>query len=323
MPRNPWLRRLAIALAIGAGFVVAFVAFLLLIQPILNLSPFKGLLEAQLSGLAGVPVTLEELFLKTSLEPRVEIRELQVADLAAVEMAQLQVELIPLLKRHISIDSLKLDQVTVQVRPTVELVREWLSQDDRPKSPYRVDALENFEFDRVRLNVTADSGVDHRLGIDECDGGITWESPLKLEARGSFDDEALQFEAGGPTLEEILTPHSTLPLEAAFEIAGARLSLEGSITKQPSQTALAVNFAVQGDDLQATLSVAEIEVPSLGSFTLRGRLDHSGGPIQISDLEAQVGGVGLSGDLLLSLETARPALEGNLAASRVDQPHFR
>ena len=318
MTKHPWLRRLVIALAVCVVVVVAFVAFLLLFQPTLNLSPFKGLLEAQLTGLTGVPVTLEELFLKTSLEPRVEIRELHMADLAGVETAQLQIELIPLLKRHISIDSLKLDQVTVQVRPTLELVREWLSRDVRPKSPYRVDALENLEFDRVQLNVTDDLGVDRRLVIDECDGGITRGSSLKLEARGSFDDEALQFEAGGPTLEEILTPDSTLPLEAALDIAGARLSLEGALTRQTNPPTLALEFSLEGDDLETTLATAGVRVPALGPFRLHGDMSRSQGPVQLSQLEGRIGEAELSGDLQLSFENDRLALEGSLDTGRID-----
>ena len=69
-----------------------------------------------------------------------------MADLARVETAQLQIELIPLLKRHISIDSLKVDGVTMQVRPTIEAVRAWGVKEDRPRSPYRVDALENHQL---------------------------------------------------------------------------------------------------------------------------------------------------------------------------------
>jgi uncharacterized protein involved in outer membrane biogenesis len=318
LPRNPWLRRLSIVLAIGVGFVIAFVAFLLLIQPILNLSPFKGLLAAQLSGLAGVPVTLEELYLKTSLEPRVEIRELQVADLAGVGTAQLQIELIPLLKRNISIDSLKLDQVTVQVRPTVDLVREWLSQDDRPKSPYRVDALENLEFDRVQLNVTGDRGGDHRLVIDECDGGITRESPLKLEARGSFDDTALRFEAGGPTLEEFFNSDSTIPMEAALEVAGANLTLDGTLTRQSNPPTLALNFSLEGDALETTLAAVGIQLPPLGSFQVQGSLTHSGGPFHLTELQSRIGEAGLSGDLQLSFESEKLTLDGRLDTGRID-----
>ena len=315
---NPWLRWLTIALAICVVFVVGLMAFLLLIQPTLNLGPFKHLLEAQLSGLTGVPVTLEALFLTTSLEPSVEIRELQVADLAGVETAQLQIELIPLLKRHISIDSLRVDGMRVQVRPTIELVREWGSQDDRPKSPYRVDALEHFEFDRVQLNVTDDLGGDHRLVIDECDGGITRESPLKLEACGSFDDAALRFEAGGPTLEEILTPHSTLPLQASLDIAGANLSLEGALARQTNPPTLALEVGLEGDDLETTLAAAGVRAPALGSFQVQASLTHSGGPFHLTALQGRVGEFELSGDLLLRLENERLALEGTFDTGRID-----
>jgi uncharacterized protein involved in outer membrane biogenesis len=298
--------------------VVAFAAFLLLFQPILNLSPFRGLLEAQLTGLTGVPITLEELYMKPSLEPKVEVRDLRAKDLATVETAQLEIELIPLLKRHISIDSLKLDQVTVQLRPTLDAVRSWTGQDDRPKSPYRVDALENFEFNRVQLNVTDDLGIDHRLVIDECDGGITRESSLMLEARGSFDDEALHFEAGGPTLEEILAPDSTLPLEAALDIAGARLSLGGALTRQDNPPTLALEFGLEGDDLKTTLAAAGVRVPALGPFRLHGDLTHSEGPVHLAQLEGRVGETELSGDLQLSFVNDRLALEGSLDTGRID-----
>jgi len=91
---------------ICVGLVVAFVAFLLFFQPTLNLGPFKHLLEGQLTSLIGVPVTLQELHVETSLRPGVEIRDLRVAELARVETTQLQIELIPLLKQHISIKAL-------------------------------------------------------------------------------------------------------------------------------------------------------------------------------------------------------------------------
>ncbi len=318
MTKHPWLRRLVIALAVCVVVVVAFVAFLLLLQPTLNLSPFKGLLEAQLTGLTGAPITLEELFLTTSLEPTVEIRNLRAGDLASVETTQLQIELIPLLKRHISIDSLKLDQVTVQLRPTLELVKSWIGQEDRPKSPYRVDALKILEFDQVQVNVTDDLGGDHRLVIDELDGGITRTSPLKLVARGSFDDTALRFEAGGPTLEDLLNSDSTIPMEAALDVAGANLTLEGTLSRQSNPPTLALEFSLQGDDLEITLAAAGIRVPSLGSFQVQGSLTHSGGPFHLSELQSRIGEAQLSGDLQLSFESEKLTLDGRLDTGRID-----
>ena len=307
-----------IALALCVVVVVALLALLFLLQPTLNLSPLKGLLEAQLTGLAGAPITLEELYLKPSLEPRVEVRGLRVGDLVSVETIQLQIELIPLLKRHVSIDSSKLDQVTVQLRPTLELVRSFVDQQDRPKSPYRVDALENLEFDRIQVNVTDDLGVDHRLVIDELDGEITRTTPLKLVARGSFDNEALQFQVGGPTLEDLLAPTSTLPFTAGLEIAAAELSLEGTFDKHASPPTLALVFSLEGDALEATLEAASVQVPPLGAFHLGGSLFRSDGPIQLSDLEGKVGGVDLSGHLQVGWVNEQLTLAGSLNTGRID-----
>ena len=100
MTRHPWLRRLTIAGVICVGLVVAFVAFLLFFQPALNLGPFRHILEAQLTGLTGASITLDELYLKPSLKPTVEVRDLRAAELARVETAELQIELIPLLKQQ-------------------------------------------------------------------------------------------------------------------------------------------------------------------------------------------------------------------------------
>ncbi|MGB5174222.1 MAG: AsmA-like C-terminal region-containing protein [Thermoanaerobaculia bacterium] len=318
MSKHSLLRRLIVAGAICVGLVVALVALLLVFQPTLNLSPFKRLVEAQLADLVGIPVTLQELHVKTSLQPGVDVRGLQVADAASVEETRLQIELIPLLRRRISIGSLQLDQVTVQVRPMLGLVKEWLGEDDRPKSLFRFDALENLEFDRAHLNLTDSRGDSHRLAIDELDGGVTRSSPLKLKARGSFDDVALQLEATGPTLEELFTPDSTLPLAADLGIAGARVSAEGTLTKQPSELALALDFTLEGDDLTATLAAAEIDIPSLGPFRLRGSLAHSGGPIHLSALEGQVDEAHLSGNLELNFESENFALAGTLETSRID-----
>ena len=318
MIRHPWLRRLTIAGAICVGLIVALVAFSLFFQPTLNLRPFKHLVEERLTDLAGAPVTLQELHLKTSLQPRVGVRGLQVAEAAGVETTQLQIELIPLLKRRISIKSLKLDQVRVQVRPLRGLVKEWLERDDRPKSLFRVDALENLDFDRVQLNLTDNRGDSHRLAIDELDGGVTRSSPLELKARGSLDDVALQLEATGPTLEELFAPATALPFSAELEIAGARVSAEGTLTKQPSQPELALDFTLQGDDLAATLAAVAVEIPPLGPFRLRGSMAHSGGPIQLSALEGQVGETNMTGDLQLSFEDKKMALAGNLETGRID-----
>ena len=303
---------------ICVGLVVAFVASLLVFQPTLNLSPFRRILEAQLTGLTGASITLEELYVKTSLQPGVEVRDLRLAETASVETTQLQIELIPLLKRHISIDSLKLDQVTVQLRPTLELVKSWIGQEDRPKSPYRVDALENLEFDRVQLNVTDEQGDNHRLTIDELDGSITRSSPLKLEARGNFNGLPLKFEAGGPTLDELFARASPLPLAAALEIAEARVSAEGTLSKKPEHFDLTFDFTLEGGDLTATLAAAGVEVPSLGPFQLQGSLTHSGGPIQLSALEGQIDDTAISADLQLSFENEKAVLAGKLQTGRID-----
>ncbi|MGB5295715.1 MAG: AsmA-like C-terminal region-containing protein, partial [Thermoanaerobaculia bacterium] len=101
-------------------------------------------------------------------------------------------------------------------------------------------------------------------------------------------------------------------------IAGARVSAEGTLTKQPSELALALDFTLEGDDLQATLAAAKVEVPSLGPFRLRGNLAHSTGPIQLSALAGQVGEANLSGDLRLSFESERMTLAGRLGTGRLD-----
>jgi uncharacterized protein involved in outer membrane biogenesis len=303
---------------ICVGLVVAFVAFLLFVQPTLNLSPFRHILEAQLTGLTGASITLDKLYLRPSLKPTVEVRDLRAAELVSVETAELQIELIPLLKHRISIESLRLDQVSIQLRPALDLLRDWSNEDDRPRSPYRIDALENLGFDRVQVNATDDQGEEHRLVIDELDGGVTRSSPLKLEARGSLDDEPLQFQVGGPTLENLLAPASTIPFTASLEIAGAALSLAGSLDQQAGHPALALTFDLEGDTLEATLAGAGVQVPSLGPFQVRGNLFRSEGPIQLSDLEGQVGGVDLSGHLQMSWENEQLGLTGSLDSGRID-----
>lgn len=192
-----------------------------------------------------------------------------VEDLARVETTLLQIELIPLLRHRISVTSLELNQVTMQARPMLGLLQDLSTKEDTPGSSYQLDAFENLDFQRVQLLFTDASGGSHRLVIDELDGGVSRSSSLKLKARGGFDDVPLQLEATGPTLEELFTPATALPLAARLEIAGARVSAEGTLTKQPSELALALDFTLEGDDLQATLAAAKVEVPSLAPISHR------------------------------------------------------
>ncbi|MGB5295969.1 MAG: hypothetical protein WBP34_13535, partial [Thermoanaerobaculia bacterium] len=214
MTKHPWLRRLMVAGAICIGLVVALVLVLLVFQPTLNLSHLGHLLEERLTDLAGVPVTLQQMHLKTSLDPTVAVRGLRMArpgpdgveDLARVETTQLQIELIPLLMRRISVTSLELDQVTMQARPMLGLLQDLSTKKDTSGSSYQLDAFENLDFQRVQLLFTDAAGDAHRLMIDELDGGVSRSSSLQLKVRGGFDDVPLQLEATGPTLEELFTP---------------------------------------------------------------------------------------------------------------------
>jgi uncharacterized protein involved in outer membrane biogenesis len=305
--------------------LAALVLVALLLRPTLDLTPFKGLVEARLSTVAGVPVTLRELYLEPSLQPRVEARGLRMArlypdgveELASAETTELRLRLLPLLERRISIGSLRLDSLTVQARPMIALAQMWF-EEDQPRSLLRVDALEGLDVDRVLLLVTDADGGIHRLSLDQLDGGIARSSPLELRARGDFDDLALHFEVRGPTLGAALDPGATLPIAADLEIAGTRLSLDGAFTTHPSPPDLAFEFTLRGDDLTATFAAGGLAVPFLGPFSLQGHLAHSEGPIRLSALEGEVGGARLSGSLQLGFGNDRPALRGNLATDSID-----
>ena len=260
--------------------------------------------------------------------------------LVKADSAEIDVELLPLLKRRIELPRIVLrrPQLALQIEPDGR--RSWSLGRDT-KDPGNLPDIGELVVDQGTLHFIApahgadihiDFAVDAPLQLTptaaapaSAAGGTspaqtqTATLPLQFNAKGTWEKQP--FSASGRT-GNVLALRAPLqrpfPAEIEASAAGTTLHAKGSVASLATLDGADAQFTVQGKDLQDLYRLVGIVLPSTPRYSLRGNLSKEGEIWHIRGINGKLGASDLRGDLAFDRSQQVPLLTGKLETRSLD-----
>jgi uncharacterized protein involved in outer membrane biogenesis len=313
------------AVLILAVVVVALVPFSI------DLTRFKGPVEAAATGALGRAVAIDgEIRASTSLWPTLEMEGVRLTnpagfgegDLARMDEASVQVELLPLLVFKLQIGKFRVRGLSLDLvrdgsgRANWALERDAEPVDEEPPpaesdafDPRSIsgDALVLDELSLADISVSyrnADMEEPLRFTLESLEGQAPEGEPFAFEAHGKLMREPFRASLKASSLEALVRDNrADTALE--IEIAGTQFRLGGLVDLNVGMRSASLRAGVEGKALQDLDELLGVDLPPLRDYLAEAELTLTPENISISDLELRVGGSKLTGTAKLNRKGRR------------------
>ena len=146
---------------------------------------------------------------------------------------------------------------------------------------------------------------------------------VTLDLDGAIDVIPVTIRIKSGALPDFLKTSSDVPFSLTAEAAGAQLALSGKVTLPINQLAMRMNLSAHGERLDSLNQLARVELPLWGPWELGGKFRVSNSGYEVPDLTLRVGESTLNGHGSLGTTGARPRLDMELSAPRVQLNDFK
>jgi uncharacterized protein involved in outer membrane biogenesis len=326
------LKRILIGLAIVV--VVAVVGVVVALST-MDFDNWRGVIEAEAKKATGRDLVVAgPIGLGISMTPSIEVSDVSFANadwgsrpaMATIERLDLQVSLADLLGGEINVQRLILVGPDILLETDAEGRGNWdfagghadRDTDSESGGAPLLPGFVRVEIENGRLAYhDGQTGAIRRLDLASLTAQAkSADSPINLSLEGAFDGTPLALVGSvGPISALKSGPY---PVDLKGMAAGATLSIAGTIAEPLAGTGIDLKIAVEGDSLAALAAAAGAEAPKLGAYAFAARTVVADDRIDLSDLDARLGGSHLTGAVSVALGGPRPAVSGALAVDRVD-----
>lgn len=259
--------------------------------------------------------------------------------------AEIDIELLPLLRRHVVLPLVRLNQPQLGLQIDPDGRRSWsLGRDTgNPGNLPHIGALvvdqgvAHFVVPAHGADITTDFAIDGSAPAPapasaasasasasaSADGSAVDAQnaslPLRFTAKGTWEKQP--FSASGRT-GNVLSLEAPLqhPFPAQFDAKAAdtTLHVNGSVASLSTLDGADAQFAIQGHDLQDLYRLVGIVLPSTPRYSLQGNLSKHGDVWQIQAINGKLGASDLHGDLSFDRTNKVPALNGHVESNSLD-----
>lgn len=337
------MRTITKAVAVVTGLVALLVAIAVVVIANLDLNRYRADIEAAVQAVSGRKLTIDgDLTLTLGTPVALSVERVSLAnapwasrpEMLVLDHAEMDVALLPLLRRKLRIDHLALSGVTLFLETDAAGVDNW-----------QFAPNDNTPADRTPAEAeSAQGGLPLDLRIREIDlAGVNWtwrDAASKQSLEGSIDALRLSQNEPGGTIalalharvgQAPLTASGTVgPLRALFkgtkpyplsikaEGPGVTASADGTIETSLSGRGIALAISIEGTDVAAAARKAGWDLPALPPLSLSGRLSGGEDGYALSGLRLKLGGSDAAGDVRVRLAGDRPEIGAKLASQRLD-----
>lgn len=262
--------------------------------------------------------------------------------LVKAEAAEIQVELLPLLKRRIVLPLIELRQPQLGLQMDAEGRRTWaLGRDSAdPRNAPEIGAL---VVDRGSAHVIVakhDADIQAEFSIDgpllpaaraaaptsaaSAAGGaaVTAQAaslPLSFKAKGTWQKAAFTAQGHTGNVLYLSAPlQQPFPMDVVASAGRTSLRAKGSIASLATLDGADAVFDLQGQDLADLYQLVGVVLPSTPRYSLRGHLSKQGEVWQVREINGKLGNSDLRGELAFDRAQKVPLLSGKLASRALD-----
>ncbi len=339
-----WPFALAILIAIVIGVPAAFILFGV---PV-NLGFARSEVEKAATSALGREVAVEgSMELVPALWPTVEVKGLRIAnpppwagtDFVRVDLARLQLGLLPLLSGNIHLGEITAEGVTVHLERNAEGEVNWqfdprdaaaqptpeidTGSDDDAAPPFQFVGLDEITLRRIEVSYKdGDTDETTVFALDDLIGEAPRGEPVDVTIHGSIQRQPYTVSIEGGPLAGLATAQEPWPAKLTAEIGGASLQVEGVLDEALEGKAVDLSFKLAGNRLEDLEAVAGTALPPIGAYGLGGRVRGSATAYGLTELEGTFGDTALTGEVTLDISDKRPRLSGALAIAVLDLGPF-
>ena len=335
----------------GLFFITVLLLSILIIFKIpIDLTRFKDPVEELLSKALNRPVRIEQsVTISTSLNPYFTLRgfkidnpeEFATDEFLSMDLARIQIELPPLLKKKLYITEIQVKGLHVTLEETSEGKVNWVfnpgdatkeepSASPQPaEKPSRHDRISGDSLVVRRLNLE-DIQVDFHqpdgekpdtFHLKNCLGVMLPGDPLHLDIDGTFVDFDYTIDVSIGSLEELIKDNRSW-VDVSSKIAGTEINFSGNVHLATAARSLALQASGQGENLASLNDLVKIDLPPLAPYRIDSRLHIQAGKIDLQKLVVQTGTSTLEGTAKILKEGDKVITDLQLRSSLVQIDDF-
>jgi uncharacterized protein involved in outer membrane biogenesis len=323
-----------VGIGIGAVIVVALVCLALfdwnrLREPISKLASEKS----------GRPVRIEgDLDVHPfSLNPSISVSKLVIgnpkwvaqarpddakADLATIQLINLRLALLPLLRGDLVLPELIVDQPKLFIYRAADGRANWQSDrkpvETAPSQPPNLPAIRKLVIRDGKIDLIDEvrkltlSGV---LTANESNAND--RRPFHIRGSGSFNKAPFDLQVDGNSLLHV-ERRKPYPFEVRVRAGDTKLDMTASVLRPFDLRRVQADAKMSGDDLADLYLLTGLALPNTPPYQVSGRLERNGPRVAFTNVQGKVGDSDVHGNLTVDTSGARPRLDAKLASRTLD-----
>ncbi|MBW1749406.1 MAG: AsmA family protein, partial [Deltaproteobacteria bacterium] len=262
---------IAVTLLVLFALAAAVSAVIVTLGITINLDALRPAVETAVSTALDRKASITgSVSLKPTLRPTLEIEGVQIDNpegwtdsvFVAIDLARVQIGVVPLLKRQIDVGEITCENVTLNLESNKEGINNWDFGSPEGKEPepegekttgpskIGLQALDKLSLQQIKVRYRDQSlGKEIIFELDELSGTAKQGQPIKLSGKGSYQEKDYSFTIDGGALEEFRLRQQLYPLSIEGKIVGSPFTAKGILGQENKEPKL---------DLDVTLGKVDI-----------------------------------------------------------------
>nr|WP_148415877.1 AsmA family protein [Noviherbaspirillum massiliense] len=240
-------------------------------------------------------------------------------DMARIQQLDFNVNLLPLLRKTISVSSLVLTEPNLNLEQDENGRNNWtFKKKDEGKSAWHM-VLQDISITKGTVRLVAQAKkADVTARIDtitdgENTGGIRWK------ISGKLDRDKVEGSGRAGSLLSLQEHNSDYPVEAELKVGSTEISAKGTLNDPVHLSALDVNLKILGASMSQLFPLTGIVLPATPKFSTEGRVVGKIGlgstRLRYEKFTGKAGNSDIAGTLEYIQQKPRPLLRGEITSS--------
>jgi AsmA family protein len=247
--------------------------------------------------------------------------------LVKAQSAEIQVELLPLLKRQIVLPLILLREPQLGLQMEADGRRSWALGRDS-SDPRNIPDIGALVVDQGTMHfVATHHGADIHTqfaiqGASPSSGNTTTATasmPLTFNAKGTWQKEPFTAKGRTGNVLYLSAPlQQPFPIEVDASAGRTTLRATGAIASLATLDGADAVFNLQGQDLADLYKLVGVVLPATPRYALRGHVSKQGEVWQVRQINGKLGNSDLGGELSFNRAQKVPLLTGKLTSNSLD-----
>jgi AsmA family protein len=251
--------------------------------------------------------------------------------LVKAEGAQIDVELLPLLRRHIVIPRIELREPQLGLQTEPDGRRSWALGRDTG-DPANIPDIGALVVDKGTAHYVApEHGADIHIDF-AIDGPLTLPPkpgetevaqgnamPLSFKAKGKWEKEPFTAQGRTGNVLYLSAPlQNPFPIEVQATAGSTSLRARGAIASLATLDGANASFDLKGKNLSDLYKLVGVVLPSTPHYAVRGRVAKQGEFWRLREIDGKLGDTDIKGELSYDRAQKVPHLAGKLRSNLLD-----